>query len=323
MAPRKKKKPLVARVDPYTPESGLFRVRPKNAPRLESHEYTKVITKTEDGELLPEPFEIRYTTPYGMNHVDMRIFYAAVALCCADPQELRASDTEDANLWSRFLAVGNAGKMPAARTRTTSYQLCKTAGVNFGGNQARRASESLEKLAAVSTSWRQGKRVAAGANMLSFIHDEETKELEIAVSPLLAKAIFGEAGRYLSLSIEEMHQLKHPAAVIMHATLTNRLGVGGSKGAVAWKVLSLDSLARIAYGKTADVDLMRERRKQIRAALEELDKLGLWFVGYGRGKDGKKVVISRCLPGSEHLLELQSPAVEKALEEPVETTETE
>ena len=40
--------------------------------------------------------------------------------------------------------------------------------------------------------------------MLSFAHDEDSGELAIAVSPLLAKAILMDAGRYAKVSLEEL-----------------------------------------------------------------------------------------------------------------------
>lgn len=289
-----KSKPNIARVDPHTPESGLFKVRPKNAPRLHAEEFITVV-ETEDG-----PLEIKYATPYALNHVDLRIFLAAVGMCSADPEALAQNDTEPAQkgLWDKFLTKGIATNMPAAKIKTTSYALAKAAGIAWGDRQAQRISDSLEKMASVSSTWRRGSKVTSGSQMLSFAHDEDSRELVIAISPHFAKAILGEANRYIQISLSEMRELKHPAATVLHMVISSRLGLGG-KRKNREMFINIDKLAEACYGTSKNAEQTRQRRKQIAAALEELHQLDYWFTTYN--PDTHKVHIHRTKPDNTHL----------------------
>jgi len=265
----KRTKPRIARVDSHTPEIGLFKVRSKKGPRLQAEEYKRDLG---DGIML------EYVTPYPLSDRDMLVFVAAIGICTKSPHAIDATAKEiQKTLWDRFLTEGAAVDREAASARTTAYAIAEAAGLGWGGDQSKQIGESLKRLSSVSAFWRKGSRTMSASRLLSYAHDEESGELAIGVSPMLAKAILGSSRVYTRVSLDEMRQLSHPAARILHLVLSNRLNVGGSvkKRDHSFRI---DALANAAYGEPSSPAVKRKRRGYIRKALEELGSLSDWLV---------------------------------------------
>lgn len=270
-----KKKPEIARIDAATPESRIFKVRPKGGPRLLAEEYTHTI-QTDDG-----PLDIKFATPYPLNDVDLRIFLAAVGLCSDGPTSLNQNDAGpiQRHLWDTFVTTGEALGKEGAFTRTTSYALCQAAGLTWGKKTSQRITESLRRMTAVTSSWRRGNQETSGSRMLSYAHDEDSGELALGISPLFAQAILGNAQRYVKVNLAEVRQLKHPASTIIHMIMSSRMGLG-SKRKKRDLTISIDILTETVYGPHTSSAQKRERRKKIKPAFEELHSLGGWHVFY-------------------------------------------
>lgn len=301
--------PKNARIDAATPETGLFKVRSKTAPRLKAEEFTTTVTPV--GE---EPIEVKYATPYALDDVDLRIYLAAVGLCSKDPMKVNKKSREETQktLWDKFLPAHDALESDGAYTRTTSYALASAAGLGWGKNVPGRITESLEKMSHVFSTWRRGTRVMSGARMLSFAHDEDSGELLIGISPLFAQAILGNAERYIRVSLEEMRTLKNPAASVIHMVMSSRLAMyKGTKQRDT--TIGIDVLAETVYGTPSSAKQRRDRRASIQKAFEELDALKCWHVIYNP-KTGK-VNFTRNTPNSlEHMMK-NADRIEKELNE--------
>lgn len=306
---KKKLNPDLARIDPATPESGLFKVRSKTATHLKAEEFEHTIN-TDDGPLL-----IKYATPYALNDTDMRIFLAAVGLCSEKPKKVgpkSESGSLQQNLWDKFLPMGEALKKSGSYTQTTSYALCKAAGLSWGKKTAERITESLTRMQSVTSTWRMGGRVTSGSRMISFAHDEDSGELAIAVSPLFAQAILGNAERYIRVSLKEMRTLKHPASAIVHLIMTSRMSLGPRRKKRDLTI-SIDKLSDSVYGKATSEQQRRDRRRNLQPAFEELDQMDGWHVFYNI--ETGKVNFARETPKSLENLQRSADRIERELNE--------
>ena len=275
---KKMRPPRLAHLDPHTPDVGLFKVRSKHTPRLKAEEFT---TK----ELNESGLVIKYVTPYPLSDVDMRVFIAAMGLCTKSPHAINSEALKDQKtLWDKFLTEGDAVHRDAATIQTTAYHLATSAGLEWSGNVPKTLSECLERLSSVQTTWRQGSKVMSGSQMLSYAFDEDSGELKIAISPLLAKAILGSAGRHTRFSLDEMRKLTQPASRILHLILTGRLGVGGKRKKRDF-TFHVDGLAVAAYGHPTSPAMKRKRRMYVRDALDELDSLDHWLITFDSKKE--------------------------------------
>lgn len=127
----------------------------------------------------------------------------------------------------------------------------------------------------------------SGSRMLTYGIDEESGELFIAISPLLAKGILGDAKQHSRISLKEMRQLNQPASRILHLILSNRLGVGGKNKDRQERgfTFHVDKLAVAAYGEPKNPGMKRKRRMYVREALDELDQLDHWLVAWDEKKE--------------------------------------
>ena len=308
MAPRNQK-PHLARVDAATPESGLFKVRPKSASRLKAEEFSTVV-RPKDG----PPIEVKYATPYALDDVDLRIYLAAVGLCAQEPDKVnkKSKDPTQKTLWDKFLPTHEALDSNGAYARTTSYALASAAGLGWGKNVPTRVTESLEKMSHVFSTWRIGSRVMSGARMISYAHDEESAELAIGISPLFAQAILGNAKRYIQVSLEEMRTLKHPAASVVHLVMSSRLAMYKNTKKRDLSI-SIDVLAETVYGPPSSPKQKRDRRASIQKAFEELDAMKGWHVLYN--PETGKVNFTRNTPRSLEYMLKNVERIERELNE--------
>jgi hypothetical protein len=272
----RKNSPKIARMDAATPETQLFKVRPKNTPRLQAEECHHSII-TNDGIL-----DITYTTPFPLNDVDMRVFLAAVGLCSDEVETINKNATElvQKNLWDKFLTEGEATNKNGSTARSTLYALAQAAGMGWSASVSKRVESALHRMSHVKSTYQSGKRKTSGSNMLSYNVDLESGELALAVSPHFASAILNNAQRFIKVNLSEMRELKHPASVIIHMIMTSRLSLGTGKRKKRDLTISIDKLADAVYGEATSSVQRRQRRANLKPSFEELDKLGGWHVFY-------------------------------------------
>lgn len=268
-----------AKMDPVTPQVGLFRAQsgnPKNqrrAPKLGS-----IVYRMDHGGITHE-----YRAAGQMDATDWKILLAVAALSGMDGQRFN-STTESAplpTLWDRFLGEGKALDKDALRLRTTAYSILREAGLADNGQNRKRLTEGLIGLSMVRQFLRRGNQVISGANLLSFAHDEDSGELSIALSSQMARKIIGEESpQHIRISLTDVRSLKDSAAVVLHAMLSCRIRVGDKRPAV----YNIDTLAKAAYGPTENPITIRTRRKRIREALADLQSLPNWGIADHNGK---------------------------------------
>ena len=294
---KKDRKPEIARVDTATLDVGLFKLRSKNADPVKG----QVLKKQRDDLL------IEYASTYALNDVDLRIFVAALSLAeiqrdkdlFKKPKEKDKPGTQ-LELFDDFKTTGEATGMEAGYALISAYELATAAGLGWGSRQVKRISDSLTRMSNVRMTMRMEDRVMSGANMLSFAHLESKKprdaNIAIAISPHFAKALLGEARMYVQYSLTEMHQLQHPASVLIHSTMTSRLSLS-SKRPVRTTTIKIDTLIDAIYEPTDSKAKYRDRRRNIKPALEELNNLPDWNVELD--KDTLKITIQRTLHESQ------------------------
>lgn len=263
--------------DPATAAAGLFRVLPKGAKRQNA-----VVDVEHDG------MRVRFISAFQLDDFDWRVFLAICALAGMDRKTFTAESQRSPapTLWERFLITGSPGEQ-AVIVPTTAYAILREIGRKDDGRNRRLLSESLERLSAVSKNVRKGNRVIGGARLLSYAHDEDSGELRIGLSPVVAGALLG--AQHVKISLEDIRQMKHPASVVLHGVLSARLRPR-SKTPARYRV---DTLAELAYGPPTSDAVKRKRRELVGQALAELDKLEAWNVLQAGGPGNGLVEVYR------------------------------
>lgn len=271
-----------ARIDPVTPQVGLFRAtsaNPKDRPQPPRDGI--VYQRVHDGVM------VEFRSAGQMDATDWRYFLAMAALAGLGGD--RISGASEASpmptLWGQFMSEGIASARDGVRVRTTAPALLREAGMTDTGPNRRRLTETLKRLSMVRQFLQKGSRIVSSANLLSFAHDEDTGELSIGLSPQMARTILGESKQHVRVSLEDVRALSHPAAVILHGVLSARLRPRDKRPAI----YHLDTLGTLAYGPSDNKATVRKRRGRIKEALSELSKLPQWKVMC----DGDKACIWR------------------------------
>jgi hypothetical protein len=262
-----------AKMDPVTPQVGLFRAQSGNPKRQKrAPKSGNIVYQMEHDGITHE-----YRAAGQMDATDWKVLLSVAALSGMDGQ--RFNGTSDAaplpTLWDRFLGEGMALGKDALRLRTTAYAILREAGMADNGQNRKRLTESLMGLSMVKQFLRRGNQIMSGANLLSFAHDEDSGELSIGLSSQMARKIIGEESpQHIRISLTDVRTLKDSAAVILHAMLSCRLRVGDKRPAI----YKIDTLAEAAYGPTTNENTKRGRRAKIREALADLRSLPTWGV---------------------------------------------
>jgi len=265
-----------AMTDPATAAAGLFRVPEKR----KGYQSLNAITEYEhDG------VQVTFISAFRLTDFDWRVFLAVCALGGIDGRTFSSSTKQNPapTLWEHFLADGAAVRQQAIAVRTTAYQLLREIGCADNGSYRKMLTASLRRLSAVTKAMRRGNRELGGSRLLSYAHDEDSGELVVGLSPVMAGCFLGD--QHVKISLDDLRDLKHPAAVILHGVLSARLRPRSRKEAR----YRIDTLAELAYGEAETETQVRNRRRQVREALKELGELASWDV-LGAGAQGNATV---------------------------------
>lgn len=294
MPRRKTPLPELARLDTATPEANLFHVSQKGSSASGPVEYRRT-TDTEDG-----PLEIEIVSSYSLDYVDLKVFLAIVGIAVEQFEALTPSASDDSHtaLWAGLAAHGNALGFPGARFQTTARQIALTAGMGYSTNQRLRIFEALRRLRYVGSTWTRDGIVVSGYNMLSYAADLKNMRGPIVglLSPHLAKQILRGSAQWIQVSLEEVRQLRNPAATVLHLYLSGQLGIGDAPERRMRTVRRrIDTLCEMVYGDLPKNDSQaRDRRRNVKEGLRELNRLGHWHVEYDESRH--MVTISRAIP---------------------------
>jgi len=262
-------------MDITTPGNGIFRVVEKGQPRLQAQQ----TVVEHDG------IEITYTSAWRLGADDWRTLLAVAALAGLDGERFNGDDErqQQLTLWDHFLTEGVARRRDALNLRTTAYAILRESGHTDTGDNRKRLSKSLDRLAAMHQTMRRGEKVMSGARLLGYAHDEESGELAIGISPQMARAIIGESRQFVRISLHEVRRLGDCAA-LLHAFLSARMRPGAT-----WHY-PLDDLVSVAYGpEPCAPATLRKRRERVRKALMEFAHWTTWEVSWDerRGPGGR------------------------------------
>lgn len=276
-----KPKTKFAKMDPVTPQVGLFRAQsgnPVSNKRTPSKMGQVVFHEMEHDGKIHE-----YRAAGQLDSTDWKVLLACTALAAMQAERFNGKSemVPLPSLWDKFLSEGIATTKDALRVRTTAYEVLRECGLADNGQNRKRLTQSLIGLSMVKQFIRRGSQIMSGANLLSFAHDESSGELSIGVSPQMARKIIGEdSPQHIRINLDDVRSLKDNAAVILHGALSARIRSGDKRPSVYY----IDTLAVLAYGPTTNKTTVRTRRKRILEALAALETLPAWRTMVSDGK---------------------------------------
>ena len=151
--------------------------------------------------------------------------------------------------------------------KASFYMLLKESGYNpHMPKNIERLKESLVRLSNV-TLFVDSKERFFSSNLLSHSIDKETKEVSIALNPLVTESIFGQRS-YTRIDLSEVRALKTDPARLLHERLCAWIWPGETKK------VQLDKLTAYIWPDKATENTMRKRRYTARKALQEICSIG-------------------------------------------------
>lgn len=241
---------------------------------------------------------------YTLGADDLSILLAILALSglYGDKMEAKDSRTARVQIMDGLETEGEPSKKLHLRITTTTYALCREAGIAINKNAYDRVAQSLKRLRAVHYNdlGRIGDNArsltaTAKQNLLSATAREDTKELTVVINALFTEIIMGS--HWIKVDLRESRVLGEMAR-LLHLKLSILLRVGGERQ------VNLDTMVRWVYGpdeKDAPSEPMagrgvrqRHRRAEVRQGLLEIAGLRNWRVVPAR--NGIAFVVERVKP---------------------------
>lgn len=215
-----------------------------------------------------------------LDATDLRVLQGLVAMSGPDGRMLRddgkASDLGD-QLMERLFTPPEPEAEPFPRRWPDTLAiydsfraLARAVGMDEGGKTVRQIKRSVERLFGVTVFVQHGKR-RVGMRMLStYASDEASGALRVAVNARLASAILGDV-RHVRIDLTEVRALESDPARLIHQRLSGWIDPGETRKA------SMDTLMGYAWPLPPTEAAVRKRRVKVRAAMEELRRVG-WTV---------------------------------------------
>jgi hypothetical protein len=203
---------------------------------------------------------------------DLRVLQGLISM--GGPSKLRLKlDGSAKTEIGRILAVAlnpreYAKNMVARYIETTIYKLMKEIGYKTDSKpQYKLVDNSLTRMANV-TMFVEIDGIKWSSNLLSFSLNEHTKELSVALNPLVTRAILGEI-KFTWIDMREVRSLKTDSARLIHERLCAWVNQGEKS-----KPVSLDKITSYVWPDPATDGTMRKRRFDARKALKEIEGTG-------------------------------------------------
>lgn len=208
----------------------------------------------------------------------------------ADPEGCRVDARSQVPLGKALWVTLHGGRRTEGQTlflSTSWYALNRMIGAPNGGSNIAQRKAQLQRLCEVVVWERvetaEGRWVERQSYLVSWtIGDDQT--VHLMLNQLLASALLG--GQYARVSLAERFALSSDIAMALHAFLstTVRHGHGLDLGVDTAVQRLWPGDIRCPNGTT------RGRRKEVRAALEEIGRLDGWSVTFRASKAGKERV---------------------------------
>lgn len=203
---------------------------------------------------------------------DLRVLQGLISMGGPSKLRLRLDGSAKTEI-GRILAVAlnpreYAKNMIARYIETTIYKLMKEIGYKTDSKpQYKLVDNSLTRMANV-TMFVEIDGIKWSSNLLSFSLNEHTKELSVALNPLVTRAILGEI-RYTWIDMNEVRKLKTDAARLIH----ERLCAWVDQGKTSLPV-SIDKITGYVWPDKATEKTNQKRRERARKALKEIEDTG-------------------------------------------------
>ncbi|ABM40252.1 replication protein C, IncQ-type [Polaromonas naphthalenivorans] len=137
--------------------------------------------------------------------------------------------------------------------------------------------ESIERLWGVSVIARKGGKHMGFRLLSEYASDDADGRLYVALNPVLARAILGEA-QHCRISLDEVRALKTDPARLMHQRLCGWIDIGKSGKT------TIETLCGYIWLDEATPEAMKKRKQAVRRALKEMEALGWKVTEYINGK---------------------------------------
>lgn len=263
-----------ARLHPsYCTAPGLFRSLHKGQRKMEKLDVTYCWGS----------YKIHFVGKERLGADDMRLLQVIVALAGPIGETLSPKPTMDIPIALRRNLEVEAGEvMDALMLFCSASKLLAETGMTDGGGNFYILKASLDRMSSVTVIvTRDGAIVSY--KMLSHKFERGTKQLHIALNPMLADAVLDKSS-YTRIELDEVRKLKSDAARLIHQRLCGFVNQGQTKK------VGFDRLCSYAWGdEPASPATERKRRQRIPSAMRSLSDCG-WIVS----KDGRKqFLISR------------------------------
>jgi hypothetical protein len=203
---------------------------------------------------------------------DLRVLQGLISM--GGPSKLRLKlDGSAKTEIGRILAVAlnprdYAKNLVARYIETTIYKLMKEIGYKSDDKKQYKVVEnSLIRMSNVTLFVEIGD-IIWSSHLLSFSLDKKSKELSVALNPLVTRAILGEV-RYTWIDMNEVRKLKTDAARLIH----ERLCAWVDQGKTSLPV-SIDTIIGYVWPDKATDGTIRKRRFDARKALQDIVETG-------------------------------------------------
>ena len=160
--------------------------------------------------------------------------------------------------------------------RESLTKLLSETGITDGGDNIKALKASLTRMSNVTVIVRQGQQQAS-FHLMSHAIDADTGRLLIALNPRVTEAILGDRP-HARIAMSEVRALESDPARLIHQRLCGWIDPGKSGR------ISLESICGYVWPTEATGSTMRMRRKVVREALAELERLGWTVDEYAKGK---------------------------------------
>jgi len=213
---------------------------------------------------------------------DMRLLQVIVALAGPIGVTLSPDPTKAIPLALRHnLAVDDGRPLDAIMLSCSASKLLAETGMTDGGGNTNILKASLTRMNSVTVIVTYDGAIAS-YKMLSHIFEGGSKQLHIALNPMLADAVDNKPP-FTRIELNEVRKLKSDAARLIHQRLCGFVNQGQTQK------VGLDRLCSYAWGERANPATERKRRQRIPDAARSLSDCG-WIVS----EDGRnQFLISR------------------------------
>ena len=203
---------------------------------------------------------------------DLRVLQGLISMGGPSKMRLRLDGSAKTEI-GRILAVAlnprdYAKNLVARYIKTTIYKLMKEIGYKSDDKKQYKAIENSLKRMSNVTLFVQTGDILWSSHLLSFSLDTKTKELDVALNPLVTRAILGEI-RYTWIDMKEVRSLKTDAARLIHERLCAWVDQGKTS-----LPISIDTITGYVWPDKATEKTSQKRRERARKALKEIEDTG-------------------------------------------------